>query len=154
MSQSGTVEFGAVSGCELVEKLLAMRQEMLVKFCTLAGLEPYSRQVPMVRHLQEFCQSLIDYTAFGHFEMLRGFAERAEKPDAVPRAERLLDQVYPGISETTAAAVAFNDRYDASDHALNLDHLPRDLSLLGERIAVRIELEDRVLRLLLEHCPQ
>jgi regulator of sigma D len=151
MSQSGTVGFGAVSGCELVDKLLAMRQEMLVKFCTLAGLEPYSRQAPMVRHLQEFCQSLIDYTAFGHFEMLRDFAE---SPDGVPRAKRLLEQVYPGISETTAAAVAFNDRYDASDHALNLDHLPRDLSLLGERIAARIELEDRVLRLLLEHCPQ
>ena len=151
MSPSGTVEFGAVSGCELVEKLLAMRQEMLVKFCTLAGLEPYSRQAPMVRHLQEFCQTLIDYTAFGHFEMLRGFAET---PEGVPQAIRILDQVYPGITETTEAAVAFNDRYDASDHALNLDHLSRDLSLLGERIAARIELEDRVLKVLLERCSQ
>lgn len=149
MSQSGTVEVGATSGCDLVEKLLAVRQDMLVKFCTLAGLEPYSRQAPVVRHLQEFCQTLIDYTAFGHFEMLRGFAEA---PTELPQAKRLLEQVYPGITETTAAAVAFNDRYDASDHALNLDHLPQDLSLLGERIAARIELEDRVLRLLLERC--
>ncbi len=151
MRQSGAVGVGAVSGCDLVEKLLAVRQDMLVKFCTLAGLEPYSRQAPVVRHLQEFCQTLIDYTAFGHFEMLRGFAEA---PDEVPQAKPLLEQVYPGISETTAAAVAFNDRYDASDHALNLDHLSQDLSLLGERIAARIELEDRVLRLLLERCAQ
>lgn len=149
MNQSSAVDFGTVNGCELVEKLLAVRQDMLVKFCTLAGLEPYGRRAPVVRHLQEFCQTLIDYTAFGHFEVLRDFAK---VPLDLAQAERLLEQVYPGIAETTEAALAFNDRYDASDHALSLEHLAQDLSLLGERIAARIELEDRVLGLMLEHC--
>lgn len=149
MNRSGTVEADLTSACDLVDKLLTERQDLLVKFCTLAGLEPYNRQVPVVRHLQEFCQTLIDYTALGHFEILRDFAKA---PFDAPEAQQLLQHVYPGIAETTAAAVAFNDRYDASDHALNLEHLPQDLSLLGERIAARIELEDEVLGVLLEHC--
>jgi regulator of sigma D len=46
-------------------------------------------------------------------------------------------------------AVNFNDKYDISDHQLELDHLAEDLSQLGEELAVRIELEDQLLSAML-----
>ena len=54
---------------EMVQKLLDERQEMLLMFCRVAGLEPFKNAVPSVDVLQEFCQVLVDYSAFGHFEI-------------------------------------------------------------------------------------
>ena len=45
-------------------------------------------------------------------------------------------------------AVEFNDKYDASDHTLDLHALDRDLCKLGEELAVRIEMEDRIIQAL------
>ena len=54
---------------EMVRKLLGERREMLSMFCRVAGLEPYSDTSPNGDVLQEFCQVLVDYSAFGHFEI-------------------------------------------------------------------------------------
>jgi len=126
----------------VVMRLLAERQDMLVKFCQLAGLEPYTRNERVLEGLQEFCQLLMDYTALGHFEVLaKVAADQGPRNDLLEVAE----QVYPGIAATTERAVAFNDKYDPARRDLRLDELSRDLSDLGEQLAVRVELEDRVL---------
>jgi len=127
---------------QMVDNLLAERQEMLVTFCRLAGLEPYSPDKPVKRLLEEFCQLLIDYTAFGHFELYQRISEGGERRDIVAR---VAGEVYSHIAEVSEQAVDFNDKYDASDHHLNLDVLPDDLSRLGERLAVRMEMEDRLI---------
>ena len=54
------------------------------------------------------------------------------------------EEVYPKVVEATDVAVAFNDKYDISDHELLLNQLPQDLSVLGEQLASRIEMEDRL----------
>ena len=131
---------------QMVEHLLVERQEMLVAYCRLAGLEPYSPDKPVRRQLEEFCQLLMDYTAFGHFELYRRVSEGDERRVEVARIAR---QVYPQIEAMTEKAVEFNDRYDASDHSLKLDSLSQDLSQLGEDLAVRLELEDRLVKALL-----
>ena len=46
---------------------------------------------------------------------------------------------------TTEVAVAFNDRYDNEQDCRDLGHLDDDLSGLGEHLADRIELEDRLI---------
>ncbi len=135
---------------QMVRNLLAERQEMLVSFCRLAGLEPYSPDKPVRRQLDEFCQLLMDYTAFGHFELYRRIADGDERRGLVADVAR---QVYTGITDVTEQAVVFNDKYDASDHNLNLEPLPHDLSLLGERLALRMELEDRLVGALVQGIP-
>jgi regulator of sigma D len=121
-----------------------------VSYCRLAGLEPYNGDKPVRRQLDEFCQLLMDYTAFGHFELYGRISEGGERRG---RVSGVADQVYPGITEITERLVEFNDKYDASDHNLNLEPLPQDLSLLGERLAVRMELEDRLVSALIEDIP-
>ena len=127
---------------EMVRKLLNERQEMLSLFCRVAGLEPYEHAKPSVEVLQQFCQVLVDYSAFGHFEIYERIVAGRERRGQVVEIAR---DVYPRIAEASEVAVEFNDKYDASDHTLDLHQLDRDLGKLGEEIAVRVEMEDRII---------
>ena len=82
----------------MIDSLLAERQEMLVQFCRVAGLEPYTLDKPVVEALQEFCQVLMDYTAFGHFEVYRRISDGFERRERVKEAAK---HTYPRIAETT-----------------------------------------------------
>ena len=130
---------------EMVRKLLDERQEMLLMFCRVAGLEPFKGSKPSAELLQEFCQVLVDYSAFGHFEIYERIVAGRERRTQVVEVAR---EVYPRIAEASEVAVEFNDKYDASDHLLDLKKLDRDLSKLGEELAVRIEMEDRIIQAL------
>ena len=64
---------------EMVRKLLEERQEMLLMFCRVAGLEPFKDATPNADVLQEFCQVLVDYSAFGHFEIYERIVSGRER---------------------------------------------------------------------------
>jgi len=127
---------------DLVAKLINERTEMLATFCRLAGIEPYTADKPVQKLLQEFCQILVDYVAAGHFALYERIVEGKERRQEVAD---LAGEIYPRIADTTDAALDFNDKYDCEDHCTMLDALGTDLSQLGEELAVRIELEDRLL---------
>jgi len=127
------------------EKLVAERAEMLVLFCQAAGLEPYHRETDqkiIQQHLQEFCQVLMDYVATGHFGLYERITAGKERRQGVAQ---LASDLYPRVAETTEVAVAFNDKYDCGENCEIGDSLEKDLSILGEELAVRAELEDRLL---------
>ncbi len=126
---------------EMIDKLLEERQEMLTLFCKVAGLEPYTSDKPVQAQLGAFCQVLMDYMAFGHFEIYDRISRGDERRSSVVS---VAEEVYPKVVEATDIAVAFNDKYDISDHELILSELPKDLSMLGEQLATRIEMEDRL----------
>jgi len=136
---------------QTIAKLLRERQQVLVLFCQVAGLEPYTpdKHKPVLTRLQEFCQLLVDYSAFGHFEIYDRIGRGEERRAQVAH---VAEELYPRIVETTNAAVAFNDKYDPSDHPLSIDHLSEDLSALGQVLATRIEMEDRLIGALLERA--
>lgn len=129
---------------DLIVKLLAERQEMLVLFNRLAEVKPFSRTAQAQTLLQRFCQVLMDYVALGHFEVYQCIEDGAGDSERCRRIKALARELYPRIAETTESAVGFNDRYDYTrggpTHSLN-----GDLSRLGEELATRIELEDRLI---------
>ena len=57
----------------------------------------------------------------------------------------MAESIYPRIAETTDAAVNFNDKYETLAEDELKTHLENDLSKLGEELAMRIELEDRLI---------
>ena len=127
------------------EKLVAERAEMLVLFCQAAGLEPFHKQEDQAvvrQHLQEFCQVLMDYIAAGHFGLYERITSGKERRQGVAK---LAEELYPRIAETTDIAVAFNDKYEINDDSEISPNLGKDLSRLGEELAVRAELEDQLL---------
>lgn len=128
---------------KIVEKLQAERAEVLVLFCRVAGLEPFSGEAkPVQLLLQDFCQLLVDYVATGHFGLYERIVTGQERRK---RVADLAEQLYPRIAQTTQIALEFNDKYDCGDHCEQLDDLSGDLSRLGESLAARIELEDQLL---------
>lgn len=131
---------------EMIDKLVAERQEVLVMFCQVAGLEPYTRTESLDNLLQDFCQILVDYTAFGHFEVFGHISNGRERRGSVLK---VAEEIYPNFLLASETAVNFNDKYDVSDHELVLDHLADDLSQLGEKLATRIDLEDKLIETML-----
>ena len=128
---------------DLVIKLLTARQESLVLYHKLAA-RPLALVEPVQQHLlRRFQQALVDYLALGSFEVFQALEEQpADSP--YRRAHELARQLYARIARTTQAALAFHDRYDGDLSRTKLVELSEDLSRLGEHLAVRIELEDRI----------
>ncbi len=129
---------------DVVKSLVAERTEMLVTYCRLAGVEPFNPPTKSVHELlQEFCQVLVDYIAAGHFTLYDRLGGKNERRKEL---REIAERVYPRIAESTDAALAFNDKYSEGNGSLL--ELSRDLSRLGEEIAVRIDLEDKLIGVL------
>lgn len=129
---------------DLVGKLLSARQKSLVLYQKLATLKPLAPSAPMQSHLlQRFQDALMDYLALGPFQVFQALEDQpANSP--YRRARQLGRQLYARIARTTQTALAFYDRYHGDLSRKDLATLSKDLSRLGEQLAVRIELEDQI----------
>lgn len=126
----------------LIRKLVEARAEMLSLYGDLIGKRPFIGDSTVPTLLQRFCQCLVDYVAQAHFQLYRHFAENRERRMAVVS---VAEEIYPRVFEITQAILDFNDKYDCEDHCEILSSLREDLSVLGEQLADRIELEDRLI---------
>lgn len=137
---------------ELVRKLVTERNEMLVLFCRLAGLESFEESSPKAdpaKVLESFCQILVDYIAAGHFILYDRILRGEERREDIRKAA---EELYPAITRTTESALDFNDKYNCGDHCQITGSLFQDLSQLGEMLAQRIELEDKLASMLCRNC--
>ena len=97
---------------ESVQKLhtlLESRADTLVLYNQLAGFRPFDAKLELRELLEEFCESLVDYTASAHFQLYRFIAEGIERRKSV---KELADKVYPHISSMTQKILDFNDKYE------------------------------------------
>ncbi|MDZ7751878.1 MAG: Rsd/AlgQ family anti-sigma factor [Gammaproteobacteria bacterium] len=131
----------------VIDNLLQEREQLLVLYCKVAGLEPYTEETPVERMVGDFCQILVDYVAAVHFEVFSRLSEGSERRRSVLDAA---DRNYDFVAHTTQQAVDFNDKYDGSDAEHLKGSLPGDLSHLGEVLAERFEKEDEVFSALLD----
>lgn len=130
----------------MIDNLLAERKEVLILYSRVAGLQPFDEEDDDSNVLRQFIQLLVDYIAAAHFGLYERIVSGKERRQGVVK---LAEQLYPRIAECTDVVVAFNDRYDAADAVAAGDGLSRDLSRLGEHLAERIELEDKLIAELL-----
>ncbi len=131
---------------EKLATLVKTRSETLSLYTELAGQRPFEADEVTSEALQEFCQALIDYAASAHFQLYRYISDKLERRTPVLD---VADKVYPQIAQTTDSILRFNDKYQDVD-LLNVDGellalLDADLSNLGETLAERIQLEDKVI---------
>ena len=124
-----------------IDALVESRNGALTLLGELASKQPFIPDHDTQLLLQNFCESLIDYTASAHFQLYRHLDEEKERRGAVIE---VAEQVYSDIAESTQIILDFNDKYDCEDHCKDLSHLAADLSKLAELLADRIEHEDQV----------
>lgn len=130
------------SSLDRLTTLLETRTETLTLFSQLAGMRPYQPNKEQQAILQDFCETLVDYTASAHFQLYRFMEEDAERRTEV---RKVAEKIYPEIAASTRFILDFNEKYDCEDHCDNLSTLEQDLSKLGEVLADRITLEDQVI---------
>jgi regulator of sigma D len=133
-----------------IETLVSSRTDTLALYSKLAASKPFAPNKSTQKLLQEFCESLIDYTASAHFQLYRYIDERKERRKPVMD---VAEQVYPGIADSTQKILDFNDKYDCEDHCNDFNQLEGDLSTLGVVLADRLELEDRLISILTRPRP-
>lgn len=133
---------GRTDSRQKLESLLGSRKDTLALYTELAGLRPFNEEGEVKVVLQEFCESLVDYTASAHFQLYRFIEEGTERRTKV---RQVAEKVYPDISETTQRLLDFNDKYDTDEKVDHLEALAEDLSTIGEVLADRIVYEDQVI---------
>jgi regulator of sigma D len=134
----------------LIQELVITRNQMLTLFTQLAELKPFQPDEGTCEILQEFCETLVDYTLQAHLNLYRYIEEKLEKRKKVLQ---LAEQIYPRILATTEMISAFNDTYEEINDKLDASHLEQNLSRLGEALATRIELEDQLIEVLTNRMP-
>ncbi|MGZ4969196.1 MAG: Rsd/AlgQ family anti-sigma factor [Methylobacter sp.] len=132
---------------QLVAELQHERQEVWSLYCHVAELMPLSANQAIKKQLARFSEILIDYVSLGHFGVCECLFADADSQD--PALSSVAKEIYPALSFTTEAAISFNDKYENGATALS-DDLRQDLSALGESLAKRIDLEDRLCELILQ----
>ena len=131
-----------------IDALVALRRDVIRSYCRLAGIATFderaSRRLKVVPdELVRFCESMVDYTAMGHFEIYQRIIEGQERRRAV---RETAEDVYPAIAETTDWLVDFNDAHETFEgSAAEIEAVADELHKLGEIIALRAQLEDQLL---------
>jgi regulator of sigma D len=132
---------------QLIAELQHERQEVWSLYCHVAELMPFSANQTVRKKLARFSEMLIDYVSLGHFGVCECLFASTDSHDPALSAAKA---IYPALSSTTEVAVSFNDKYENSAATTILAELKQDLSALGESLAKRIDLEDRLCELMLQ----
>lgn len=132
---------------QAIDRWLEERQDLLVIFCRLTGTAPFDKKaLPDSKQIQDFCDILVDYVSAGHFEIYENVVARCEEhgPQSLDLARRL----YPRITACTQRALEFNDTYGEGVPEDKWEAFDEELSRLGEELAVRFEMEDKLIETL------
>ncbi len=142
MLDNCTIEERWIGVNELIERWLQERQAIIVQFCALSGVHELKADAdPSNNRLQQFCQQLVDYMSAGHFEVYYELIREAEA--FADGSAAIASDLMPQLTLTTGIAMDFNDRFANAEGGLMT--LPKSLSKLGETLASRFEMEDRLI---------
>ena len=123
----------------VIDRWLMDRQALLVSYCELAGINNDSECLPDADEIANFCSALLDYLSAGHFEVFDILVENDTE------GLNLRDKLYPELSKTTDAALAFNDTFAQSVTLEQAADLDSALASLGETLEERFTLEDELI---------
>ena len=135
LEQFNTVE-------DLLTRWLKERRALLGRYTEIAVAMDNEPQESALRPRQAaLCELLVDYVSAGHFEVFHQLVAEAERFD--DGSGQLAEELIPDIGDTTEVILGFEEKYPLPEGD-NAD-CAADLSLLGEVLESRFELEDRLI---------
>jgi regulator of sigma D len=140
--QNAKERWGGVS--EIIDRWLQERQDMLVQYCSISGLESPENELARGEKLRTFCQILVDYVSAGHFEVYDQLIKEGREFDDEEGLKEA-GKLFGVVDGTTEKLLDFNDKYLETDDLAALDG---DLSKLGETLETRFAAEDRMIAVL------
>ncbi len=132
----------------VIDHWLETRQSLIVEYCKLAALQPCSKgnvvELPTPAEMQDFCQHLVDYISEGHFKIYDMVMDRWKSTGFVVTDD--INQTYGKIVVTTEPLLNFNDKYSEITEDDELPDFNSDMSLIGEILETRFEVEDQLIQ--------
>lgn len=129
---------------KLVDRWLKIRKQLLVSYYNLVGIKPGKGSYMLLNEkaLDEFCHNLVDYLSAGHFSIYERIISKMEGTSPLLAAT----QIYPLLEANTIEIMGY---YDSSlENAIDDDNyaeLQQALSDIGEALAGRFALEDKLI---------
>ena len=122
-----------------LDTFMEARQALLVEYIRLSTNK---KTLPEPQELTDFCSQLVDYVSAAHFEIYDYVMAAYEAARGSGRT--LAERIYVRLKKSTVLALDFHDKYAQVDNDQVLLELDGDLSILGEMLADRFSLEDRL----------
>ena len=127
---------------KLARELFIKREHVRDLREQLVSLQPYRPEQRLKPLVRQFCQELIDYISLEHFGIFHHLVNGHENRSGILA---LAEEIFPQMIETTDTVLDFNDKIVATpSESLDLA-LPDELLILGDALALRYELEDRLI---------
>ncbi|MGY5958964.1 sigma D regulator [Kosakonia sp. BK9b] len=134
----------------LVDHWLLVRKQLLVSYYNLVGIKPGKGSYMQLNEkaLDDFCHNLVEYLSAGHFSIYERVISEMEGNSPLLVAT----QLYPLLEANT---VEIMDYYDSSlENAIDDDNcleFQQALSGIGEALAARFTLEDKLIELAFDY---
>ena len=140
------VEERRVQSRSIIESLVASRTETLAQYKQVMSYYPFEMSDTLQEVLEDFCESMVDYTAKSHFHLYNYLDDNRERRKTVLK---VADNTYPALVDNTQKILDFHDNYSSDVSELECGKLKNCLNDVGELLADRISLEDDVINALL-----
>ncbi len=127
---------------KLAQELVQERGQLWALHEQLLNMQPYTQEQALEPLARQFCQILMDYVSLEHFGIYQHLIDGSERRRGVLE---LAENIYPRIVEMTDIALDFNEKCESFSPQELRRQLAGELALLGEELAIRIELEDRLI---------
>lgn len=140
------IEERRVQSRRIIESLIASRTETLAQYRHIMNYQPFEMSETLQEVLEDFCESMVDYTAKAHFNLYSYLDDKKERRGTVLE---IADSVYPALVDNTQKMLDFHDKYSSDVSHMECEKLEYCLNSVGELLADRISLEDDVINAIL-----
>ena len=130
----------------VAESLINSRTETLAQYKEVMSYQPFEMNDTLQEVLEDFCESVVDYSAKAHFNLYNYLEGNKERRKSVLK---IADSVYPDLVDNTQKILDFHDDYNSDVSEMDCGKLEECLNSVGELLADRINLEDDVISALL-----
>lgn len=132
-----------------MDQWLEQRQELIKEYCALANFSLEHTDTHFSSdEVKTFFEVLIDYLSAGHFKIYNMVMADWDKIGYIPTKE--LDLTYLSLKETTNLLLPFNDRYADTKEPIDGRVFAFDVAELGKQLDDRFEIEDHLIRMILQ----
>lgn len=143
-----TTEGDLTQAQQAVESLIKSRTETLTRYKDVMNYHPFEMSEMLQEVLEDFCESMVDYTAKVHFNLAGYFDENGDER----RHADITDKIFPTLVDNTQSILDFHDQYSSDVQHLDCEKLEYCLNQVGELLADRISLEDHIINAIMSRA--
>jgi|GEM_PF-2943618 len=132
---------------QTAKSLIESRTQALALYNDVMSYQPFDDSSTFREILEDLCELLVDYSGKVHFNLLNNIQDEYDLDESILS---ITADISTQLVDNTQRILDFHDLYNSDVQESHMEKLSQSLSDLGEIIADRIALEDKVISIILE----